>query len=374
MKFLYKSKNEIFIQNYDLIILVSFYLGIKTVENQNKIPNLFKLKNIYKQKFGNYSNREIKESELVYIQILEYEINFMTIYDFLIYMLKNNNELIQLHRKNIDKLLKQNTIDFCTRFPMELIQEYTNNSQINKIMKYPFIIQKKILYKSRENSFGCEFGSNIDESLSTSIGSGNHNNYNILSNEHNNNNNNFCFKKLELENTFQNYTSRKREPVNKKLNEKYNFDSVNTTSYVRHCNNLTINDNENMETEKKKNTYIYNRKYLTNKKNNRTKNETNDQKSEGIYKSNIKEKVFKIDKSTYDLSFRDSNNKNKCISNIKSVYVKPYIKKEESQNYFTSIKKKKIESKFISLKKISNRKEEDNCDHKGNIKKKLFFE
>ena len=86
LKFLYKSKNEIYVQNYDLIILISFYLGIKTNENQNKIPSLVKLKNIYQEKFGTYSNKEIKESELIYIKIIEYNINFMTVYDFLFYI------------------------------------------------------------------------------------------------------------------------------------------------------------------------------------------------------------------------------------------------------------------------------------------------
>ena len=37
LKFIYKSKNNVLITNYDILILVSFYLGIKIVENQKKI-------------------------------------------------------------------------------------------------------------------------------------------------------------------------------------------------------------------------------------------------------------------------------------------------------------------------------------------------
>ena len=99
MKFLYKSKNDIFVENYDLIILTSFYIGIKVVENQKKIPKLIKLKNIYPQKFGDYSNIEIKESELIYLELLDYKINFMTIYDYLIYIFQNNSEKILFQKR-----------------------------------------------------------------------------------------------------------------------------------------------------------------------------------------------------------------------------------------------------------------------------------
>lgn len=149
LKFLYKSKNEIYIENYDLVILTSFYLGIKTVENQNKIPNLKKFKNIYAQKFGDYLNKEIRESELIYLKILDYNICFMTVYDYLLYIFHNKDDLILLHRKNIDKIITQNTIYFCTHSALELIQEVTNNPEINKVMKYPTIIQKK-LYLNQE--------------------------------------------------------------------------------------------------------------------------------------------------------------------------------------------------------------------------------
>ena len=204
LKFLYKTKNDIYIQNYDLIILVSFYLGIKTVENQNKIPKLMKLKNIYQEKFGNYSNKEIKETELIYIKILNYKINFLTIYDYLIYVFNKNKDYILLQQKELNKMIIQDSYDFCIYTPLELIQKITNNPEITKISKYPKIVEKKIKYNSRENSFGIEIGSNIDESLSTSISSGhqNNNNININLNENNINNSKYknLFKKIELDN------------------------------------------------------------------------------------------------------------------------------------------------------------------------------
>ena len=372
LKFLYKSKNEIYIENYDLVILTSFYLGIKTVENQNKIPNLKKFKNIYAQKFGDYLNKEIRESELIYLKILDYNICFMTVYDYLLYIFHNKDDLILLHRKNIDKIITKNTIYFCTHSALELIQEVTNNPEINKVMKYPTIIQKKIIFKSRENSFGCEFGNNIDESLSTSISSGHQNNPNILFGEQNNTIN---FKKLENENTFINYTSRNYKPCYTKSNtKKCNLHFMNSSSYINFGNNLTINNSDSLDNEKMGNMFIYSKKNIKDLKSMTSKKEVNALKSENILKTDKQQKIFRNNKSSFYIYFRNSDNKNLSYTNSKNVYVKPSIKKEEGQNYFTSNKKREIKSKYISFKKMNNINEEDDCNYKEKLKKKLLFE
>ena len=369
LKFLYKSKNEVYIENYDLIILISFYLGIKTVENQKKIPNLKKFKNIYSQKFGNYTNKEIQESEIIYLKILEYKINFMTIYDYLIYLFNCNEEFILMHLKNINKIMKQNTIYFCSHAPKELIQEVTNNPKIYNIPKYPSIIQKKIIFKSRENSSGCEFGNNLEESLSTSISSGNqNNNFNILGNEQNNNIN---YKKLD---SLKNYTSRKIESSFNKRYKKFNLNFLDSSTNTNYYNNLTINNNESLDKEKIEGKPIYNKKNVKFFKNNTTQKEANIKKNSNISKTNIKEKVFRSNNSTYNICFKNSNNKKLFFSNNKNVYVKPNIKKEEIQCCFTSNKKRDIESKCISFKKLNNKKEANDSYYKENLKKKLFFE
>jgi len=372
LKFLYNSKNEIYIQNYDLVILISFYLGIKTVENQNKIPNLKKFKNIYAQKFSDYLNKEIRESELIYIKLLEYNICFMTVYDYLLYIFNNKDDLILLHRKNIDKIMTQNTIYFCTHSPLELIQEVSNNPEINKIMKYPTIIQKKILFKSRENSFGCEFGNNIDESLSTSISSGHQNNPNIICGEHNNSIN---LKQIENENTFSNYTSRNYQPhFTESFNKRNNFRFMNSSSYLNFGNNLTINNNESLDNEKVGNMFIYSKKNIKDMKSMTSKKEVNVQRSENILTTDKKQKIVRNNKSSFYIYFRNSNNQKLSNTNSKNVYVKPNIKKEEGQNCFTSYKKREIKSKYISFKKLNNINEENDCYFKENLKKKLFFE
>ena len=332
LKFLYKSKNEIYVQNYDLIILISFYLGIKTNENQNKIPSLVKLKNIYQEKFGTYSNKEIKESELIYIKIIEYNINFMTVYDFLFYIFKNNKNYIISHLNKLNKIIYQNSTDL------------------------------KIIFKSRENSFGCELGNSIDESLSTSIGSGNQN-FNIHTKEFSNIIN---YKKLELGNPCKNYTFRKRESFYNKPNKNLDLKYISSTSN-------SINNTKIIEHDIIGDMLVYNRKNIKDWKNKTIIKEKKMEIISPIYKTNIKEKGFRNNNNSthirgYNLTVNDIFNN----SSSKNVYIKPYVKKEENQKYFTSNKKKEIESKYISFKKLKNKNNENESKEKK--KKKLFLE
>ena len=335
LKFLYKSKNEIYVQNYDLIILISFYLGIKTNENQNKIPSLVKLKNIYQEKFGTYSNKEIKESELIYIKIIEYNINFMTVYDFLVYIFKNKTNYIISHLNKLNKIIYQNSTDFCVRSPIELIQEITGNSEIYNLVRNPVIIQKKIIFKSRENSFGYELGNSVDESLSTSIGSGNQN---------------FNIHKKEFSNIIKNFDLKYISSTS---------NSINNTKIIEHD---IIGD-----------MLVYNRKNIKDWKNKTIIKEKKMEIISPIYKTNIKEKGFRNNNNSthirgYILTVNDIFNN----SSSKNVYIKPYVKKEENQKYFTSNKKKEIESKYISFKKLKNKNNEN--ESKDNLRKKLFLE
>ena len=368
LKFLYKTENEIYIPNYDLIILVSFYLGIKTVENQNRIPKLIQLKNIYQEKFGNYTNNEIKLTELIYIRILNFKINFLTVYDYLIYVFNKNKEYILLQQKQLDKMIVQNTFDFCIYTPFELIQKITNNSEITKISRYPKIIEKKIIYNSRENSFGFELGSNIDESLSTSISSGHqNNNFNINHNE----NNTIKYKKIELDNNINKYPNQKIEHSFSRSNKKNKLNFMITSVNISKENNDRFLDGE-----KSGGSFVYNKKNIFNLKNKTAQKESNMEKSENIYFTNIKEKMFRNNNSTYNIKFSQTNNDtiyNNSNKN-KNIYVKPYIKKEESQKFFTSNKKKEKDIKFITYKKIKNIKERDDYNFKNNLKKQLFFE
>lgn len=67
----------------------------------------------------------------------------MTVYDFLFYIFKNNKNYIISHLNKLNKIIYQNSTDFCVRSPIELIKEITDNSEIYNLIRNPVIIQKR---------------------------------------------------------------------------------------------------------------------------------------------------------------------------------------------------------------------------------------
>ena len=94
LNILYNCGNTPYCSNLDLMILSCFFLGIKTVEEQKNMINITKLKNIYPEKYISYDNSEIKKCEMLCIYLLKYDINFITIYDCVCYLLKNESDNI----------------------------------------------------------------------------------------------------------------------------------------------------------------------------------------------------------------------------------------------------------------------------------------
>jgi hypothetical protein len=187
LEFLFKTENNILISNYDLIILVSFYLGIKTCENQNKIPNLPKLKSIYIEKFERLENTEIKNAEIIFIKLLEYKINFMTAFDYLCYFFKNTKEMMNLPKDNLELFIKENTLEFCLQSPISIIEECMAKAEQNKVLRYNNLVKRRTVhtYQKRKNlSYigivitNTNSGNikNKEDSPSTSISSGYYNN------------------------------------------------------------------------------------------------------------------------------------------------------------------------------------------------------
>lgn len=363
LKFIYESKNDILISNYDIIILVSFYLGTKIVENQKKIPNLTKLKNIYKEKFGEYKNEEIKNAEIIYIKLLEYNINFMTAYDYLCYLFRNNKQFIDLPKNNLEIYIKENTQNFCNKKPITIIEECINNVEKNKVLSCPMVIKKKIVHQQK--TLCLDIGNNKDESLSTSISSGYFNYNEINKNE----------KSSPLKNILSKYIDFSLE----RLTEGNYYNNKNYfTSNAKYQNNITINNcniDSNNFTYSKKNV-----KKINNSKNLKyfTKKKYKNNLQRLIYKTNIKEKMFqRNDNPLNSLNLNYTNNYNSNNS-PKKLYTKPYIKKEESKGCFTSNKKKDKEIKFNFYKRQikKNNTNSNNVDEKFkcSLKKKLLFD
>lgn len=378
LKFLYKSKNDILIPNFDLIILISFYLGIKTVENQKIIPNLTKLKNIYKDKFGEYKNKDIKLAEIIFIKLLEYEITFLTSYDYLCYFFRDKIDFISLPKKNLEIYIKEHPLNYCKREPISLIRECIGQIEKTKSQRSPIIIKKKINTQKKKKSFFFDLGNNIDESLSTSISSGYFNNNHSKEKILKYNNYKDKGQKSPLKNVIYKYIdiSLEQSPLENYYNN-INYCSLNG----QYRNNLTINVDKSDKGKIFENfTYCkkiaQNLKYFTQKKVKKIENKHT------FFKNGIKEKILRknnISKCMINLNYSNNlldNYNNKISSPIKTCYTKPYFKKQQSKGCFTSNKKNNSKYKFNSLSNniYSRNKKELEHHNKSTLRKTLFFE
>ena len=366
LKFIYKSRNNVLIANYDIVILVSFYLGIKIVENQTKIPNLTKLKNIYEEKYGRYGNEEIKNAEILYIKLLGYKINFMTAYDYLCYILKDNKDLMNLSKNNLENLIKDNSYYFCTQKPISIVEECIKDAEKYKSLRCPTIIKRKIVQHNKVLRFDRVHHHihHKDESLSTSISSG-YLNYNNKNNDFNNERNS------PLKNILSKYIENSVERLTEgNFNNKYILTSNN-----KYQDNITIN-NSHIDCSYN---YTYSKKNINNKKSkNYTLKKDKKNKKKLMHKTSIKGKILQrnsnaVNKLSLNLNINYYTNDFNSNNSPKQFYLKPYFKKEESKGCFTSNKKKEKELNCnVYKKRITNSNIDD--QFRCSLKKKILFD
>ena len=370
LKFLYESKNTILLTNYDIIILISFYLGIKTTENQKKIPNLTQLKNIYKEKFGDYKNEEIKIGEIIIIKQLEYKVNFMTAYDYLCYLFQDNREFIEYPKINLEKIMKEQTKYFCIISPISIIHDCIKNLEKSKLFTYPTIIKKKINQHQKKNQIIFNLTNNIDESLSTSISSGHYNNHHsndILSHFIGCNKDKVIEKKSPIKNIFSKYVDVSMEKSEEEKKKNYLCCSNKKKKNI----NITIN-NSHLDYDKLCDNFTYSKKNIKNLKNNFSKIKNN---KKFIYKTNIKEILFQRNNNIPLNIIKYNNTTDRNYNNDispKNLFSKPYLKKQQSKVCFNSNKKKENGYKYKYLKKFKNLINLD--DFKCPLKKKLLID
>ena len=184
---LYNSGNNVYISNFDTMILCCFNLGIKTIENQKYIPCLNKLKKIYKEKYINYQKEEIVRVELICIKLLNYKINILTAYDCLYYLLNKNKYLLDLATKELENQLVNNIKENIYKKPLNLAKDIIINiKNKNEKIEYPKLIKRKIVPKFHHINFNNKQFDNRSVKNSSSSYNKNHlsshmNSNNILS-------------------------------------------------------------------------------------------------------------------------------------------------------------------------------------------------
>jgi hypothetical protein len=145
LKILYNSNNYEYILDLDLLILSSFYLGLKLNELITKVPKIKKLKEIYPEKYSNFEPQNIKKAEIICIKLLEYNIDILTVYDCLVFLLNDNNYLFDLTLKELDDEIKNNLYNYIERPPMEIAHYCISKAKCFNFSEY--YIRPSILLK-----------------------------------------------------------------------------------------------------------------------------------------------------------------------------------------------------------------------------------
>ena len=181
LKILYNLKNTPYIDNYDLLILSSFFLGIKASVEQHKTPFITKLKNIYGEKYSCYSNMKIQECEIICMKLLDYNINILTPYECLYFLFNKDISKFNLLINELDNLIFNNVNKILFQKPYELALEVLNLFYLyTQNIKQPILINKKTEPFLSKNEKNLTKDSTPTTSVSSSYGSCNNtrNNFN----------------------------------------------------------------------------------------------------------------------------------------------------------------------------------------------------
>ena len=155
LKILYNCGNLRCFKDFDLLVLCVFSLGIKSIENQHKSPSLHKLTRLYPEKFSCYKNEDIKNGEILCIKLLEYNINILTSYECLFYLLKNKyNSLYLLDSciQELDNIIFEGAQKYVFKRPIDIAKESIEKAKFKEKQKKMLNnISETKIYNSKGN-------------------------------------------------------------------------------------------------------------------------------------------------------------------------------------------------------------------------------
>ena len=172
LKILYNSHNYEYILDLDLLILSSFYLGLKLTELITKVPKIKKLKEIYPEKYRNYEPQNIKKAEIICIKLIDYNIDILTAYDFLVLLLNDKNYILDLSLKELDNEIKNNLFNYIQRPPMEIANYCISKAKSFNFSEY--YIRPSIILKEYNTNKEKQKNSKNRVQLATSYKKGNY--------------------------------------------------------------------------------------------------------------------------------------------------------------------------------------------------------
>ncbi len=210
---LYNCENEPIITNIGLLVFCCFYLSIKFRLNQYEIMSIKSLKKFNPEKFNDYSNEDIQYVETLCLKLLNYKLNYMTSYDFLLLLIYNYNP-------------KKKVIDYS----MDILNKIISGDIKEYIFKSPLKIAYEAISFAKEKIKENNYSETIDINNSSHHKIKNNNsNVNINSNNNRNNRTSTIYQKISK---LINVTNE---------NNKYKSNNKKNNNYI--INNNTISTN-----------------------------------------------------------------------------------------------------------------------------------
>ena len=320
---LYNCENEPIITNISLLVFCCFYLSVKFRLNQYEIMSINSLKKFNSEKFKDYSNEEIQYVETLCLKLLNYKLNYMTSYDFLILLIYSYNP----NKKIID-----NSMETLNKIITGDIEEYIFNSPLKTAYEALSYAKEKFNIKESINN------DNINP------------NYNINSYHKNKNNSN------HTSTIYNNSTSRKggTSSFYHKIS-KY----INSIKDINNQNKLNLNKNNN------NNNYLINNNTISTNSSSTNKN-TNNGGDSSHHISN--------DTNT-EIPAKKQMGKNNQEAN-KAVYIEPLysISSSKINNQINNLinSKRRNNSVIMGLKYEIKACQTENCNLNEEIDKEKF--
>ena len=194
-----------------MLVFCCFYISVKFRLNQYEIMPIKSLKKFNPEKFNDYSNEEIQYVETLCLKLLNYKLNYMTSYDFLLLLIYTYTP-------------KKRVIDYS----MDILNKIISSDIKEYIFKSPLKIAYEVISYAKEKIKENNYNETIDNNSSHHKMKNNNSNVNINSNNRNNRTSTIYQKISKLINITNE-------------NNKYKNNNKNNNNYL--INNNTISTN-----------------------------------------------------------------------------------------------------------------------------------
>ena len=171
---LYNCENEPIITNISLLVFCCFYISVKFRLNQYEVMPIKSLKKFNPEKFKDYSNEEIQYVETLCLKLLNYKLNYMTSYDFLLllaYTYTPKKKVIDYSMDILNKIISGDIKEYIFKSPLKIAYEAISFAK-EKIKENNYIEtidnNNSSYHKIRNNNSNVNINSNNNRNNRTS--------------------------------------------------------------------------------------------------------------------------------------------------------------------------------------------------------------